>query len=344
MLHRLYFIGPCGGGEVPTNGASAKNLQIVNYFKKRGCGVRIIDTERWKKNPFVLLHLFFCLFVYHGRYIVSANNTSSYRLLSILTRMPFRSHVTYWVIGGSIGDWIKEGRVSSEPFKKVDLILCEGERMKRVFADCGINNVQVVPNFKIIDFIPEKRNTKEDEVKFVFLSRIIPDKGVGIIVDAVKELNKKIKGFSVDFYGPFEDSYKEEFLSAIENVENIKYRGFLNLNKTENYNELAKYDVMLFPTYWHGEGFPGVFIDAFIAGLPVIATDWSMNGELIKDGENGWMIPPYDPETLANTMEKVLADRETLKNMTITCQETARLYDINHVIDNKLLEQLGLLS
>ena len=97
-------------------------------------------------------------------------------------------------------------------------------------------------------------------------------------------------------------------------------------------------------TYWHGEGFPGIFIDAFIAGLPVIATDWSMNGELIKDGKNGRLIPPHDPEALANTMEKVLADRETLKNMAKTCQETARLYDINHVIDNKLLEQLGLLN
>ena len=30
---------------------------------------------------------------------------------------------------------------------------------------------------------------------------------------------------------------------------------------------------MLFPTYWHGEGFPGIVIDAFVAGLLVVATD-----------------------------------------------------------------------
>lgn len=344
MLHRLYFIGPCGGGEVPTNGASAKNLQAVNYFKKRGCAVKIIDTERWKKNPFLLLQLFFCLFVYHGHYIVSANNTSSYRLLSILTKMPFRQFVAYWVIGGSIADWIKDGRVSAEPFKKVDLIMCEGERMKKVFLECGIEKVKVVPNFKVIDFIPEKSLNKKEEIRFVFLSRIIKDKGVGIIIDAVKALNKRMTGFSVDFYGPFENTYKEEFIKAIEVVENVSYKGFLNLNDTKNYNVLAKYDVMLFPTYWHGEGFPGIIIDALIAGLPVIATDWSMNKELIKDGENGWIIPPHNSEALANAMEKVLEDRVSLKKMAKACQDRASLYDINYVIDNKLLMQLGLLS
>jgi glycosyltransferase involved in cell wall biosynthesis len=341
-MSRFFFIGPCGGGGTPTNGASAKNFQIVHYFKNRGIDISIIDTEKWKKNPLVLLRLFFSLFAHHGCYIVSANNTSSFRLLSILTKMPLRHFVAYWVIGGSIADWIKDGRVSAEPFKKVDFIMCEGERMKKVFLECGIEKVKVVPNFKVIDFIPEKSLNKKEEIRFVFLSRIIKDKGVGIIIDAVKALNKRKTGYFVDFYGPFEDTYKEEFTKAIEVVENISYKGFLNLNDTKNYNVLAKYDVMLFPTYWHGEGFPGIFIDAFIAGLPVIATDWSMNKELIQDGENGWIIPPHDSEALANAMEKVLEDRVSLKKMAKACQDRAFLYDINQVINDKLLKRLNL--
>lgn len=343
-MNKTIFIGPCGGRGTPTNGASAKNYQIVNYLKHRGIDVTVIDTERWKRNPKVLFQLIFCLLVYRGRYIVSANNTSSYRLLSILTKLPLKEFVAYWVIGGSIADWIKEKRVSAKPFLKVDLIMCEGERMKQAFSECGIENVKVVPNFKVIDFIPEKSLLKKENVRFVFLSRIIKDKGVEIIIDAVKELNKRTSGFTVDFYGPFEDSYKEVFEKAINGVDNISYKGFLNLNDTKNYNVLAEYDVMLFPTYWHGEGFPGIFIDAFIAGLPVIATDWSMNGELIKNGENGWLIPPHNPEALASLMKKILDNTASLKTKAKKCQEIARLYDINHVIDDKLLGQLGLLS
>ena len=162
--------------------------------------------------------------------------------------------------------------------------------------------------------------------------------------ESVPVVPKRMTGFSVDFYGPFENTYKEEFVKAIEVVENVSYKGFLNLNDTKNYNVLAKYDVMLFSTYWHGEGFPGIIIDALIAGLPVIATDWSMNKELIKDGENGWIIPPHNSEALANAMEKVLEDRASLKKMAKACQDRASLYDNNYVIDNKLLMQLGLLS
>lgn len=341
MSNKFYFIGPCGGGDVPTNGASAKNLQIVNYFKEYGCAVKIIDTERWKKNPLVLLHLFFCLFAYQGRYIVSANNTSSYRLLSILTKLPLKQFIAYWVIGGSIADWIKDGRVSAEPFKKVDMIMCEGERMKQVFLECGIERVEVVPNFKKINYIPPRSIIKKESLKFVFLSRIIRDKGVNVIIDAVKILNKRMKGFSVDFYGPFESSYKEEFMTSIDGIDNIKYKGFLNLNESNNYKTLAEYDVMLFPTYWHGEGFPGIIIDAFIAGLPVVATDWSMNGELIKEGINGWLIPPKDAKALADKMEDIIDKKDSLSEKAKLCQETARHYDIDFVLNKELLESLG---
>ena len=99
---------------------------------------------------------------------------------------------------------------------------------------------------------------------------------------------------------------------------------------------------MLFPTCWHGEGFLGIFIDAFIARLPVVASAWSMNEELIKDGKNGWIIPPHDASALANVMEEIVRNREVLGVKARCCQETAKLYDINLVINDKLLRQLGL--
>ena len=101
---------------------------------------------------------------------------------------------------------------------------------------------------------------------------------------------------------------------------------------------------MLFHTYWHGEGFPGIIIDAFVAGLPVVATDWSMNGELIKAGVNGWLIPPLNAEALANVMERIMDNKEALKSKSIACQESARRYDINKVINNELLVKLGILN
>ena len=58
-------------------------------------------------------------------------------------------------------------------------------------------------------------------------------------------------------------------------------------NSIFNYNETAshlkKYFALLFPTYFHGEGFAGCLIDAFFAGIPVIATDWLYNKDIINN-------------------------------------------------------------
>jgi glycosyltransferase involved in cell wall biosynthesis len=49
---------------------------------------------------------------------------------------------------------------------------------------------------------------------------------------------------------------------------------------------LRDYFALLFPIYYIGEGFAGTAIDAFSAGVPVIASDWKYNSEVIKEGIN----------------------------------------------------------
>lgn len=95
------------------------------------------------------------------------------------------------------------------------------------------------------------------------------------------------KGFerkiNLTFYGPIQEDYKKNFLSQVEMLNNVKYGGFLDLRDEKNYDILSEYDIMLFPTFWEGEGFPGILIDALIAGIPVIASDWNLNKYIIQD-------------------------------------------------------------
>ncbi|MFR3494185.1 MAG: glycosyltransferase [Blautia sp.] len=54
----------------------------------------------------------------------------------------------------------------------------------------------------------------------------------------------------------------------------IRYKGMVPFNQSTEV--LKNYDALLFPTYYEGEGFAGTIIDAFAAGLPVIASDWKV--------------------------------------------------------------------
>ena len=110
----------------------------------------------------------------------------------------------------------------------------------------------------------------------------------------------------------------------------------------KGYETLSKYDVMLFPTYWDGEGFPGIAIDAYISGLPIIASDWSMNKEVVEDGKTGFIIPVHDSVSLAGKMQGFIDGDYSLNTMRSNCLERAQQYDYRNVITKDLLIDLGL--
>lgn len=345
-MENLIFIGPCGGGKIPTNGASVKNHHLVHRLKELGRPLSIVDTENWRRNPLVLLKLLNKVLLNpRAKYVLSANSKSAYKIIRILNAMPGGRKVYYWVIGGVLANWIKQGRMNPAPYRKLKKIMVEGESMRATMAECGINNAITVPNFKHIDFIPKKKSHQGDNVRrFVFLSRIIPQKGCDYIIEAAGILNEKCEGkFIVDFYGKIEKDYQDIFLSKIERLPNVTYKGFLDLRDTQNYATLSQYDVMLFPTFWIGEGFPGIIIDAFIAGLPVIATDWNLNKDILKEGDSVCFIPPRDGERLAEAMAHYITlPAPRLAEISASCQREAAKYDTDQVLTSSLFARIGI--
>lgn len=106
---------------------------------------------------------------------------------------------------------------------------------------------------------------------------------------------------------------------------------------------MSHYDVFLFPTYYKGEGFPGSVIDAYIAGLPIIASDWHFNKDVIKDGETGFIIPPQDEEALYKSMLSLIRDKTVLRQMRDNCLSEAKRYDVNNVLNEDVLRKVGII-
>lgn len=326
-------------------GVTMKNMLLINRLKNFFKEVKAIDTIKWRKNPLVLLNVL-AAFIFHrkSKFVVSLNTPSTYKLLKVLWILGIRRDIWYWVIGGSLADRIEQGEYKAAYYKSLSHIIVEGSSMKAKLEALGFNNITWVSNFKPIIEI-HKEAKRSDVVHFVFLSRIMLDKGVDTILESIKQLNDSgfHKKYRMDFYGAIEPSYKENFEAKLLALTNVSYNGFLNLTDQESYKLLAKYDVMLFPTYWKGEGFPGVIIDGFIAGLPIIASDWSLNKDIVADGMTGTIVPPKDSTALTRAMLLYINKDVDLAVLSENSLSQARKYDVKSVVSKELLEDIGLL-
>lgn len=344
-MNRLLFIGPIERWKQPTNGESAKNQILLRRLFQLYDKVTVVDTQNWRRDPICMLKLVAGLvFCRNTSVIISACDEAAYKLITILKKTRLQKRVCYVVIGGGLSECIREKNLTPDNYKYLNKVIVEGESMKTQLNALGISNVKVVPNLKPNYVFSSSPVRTVKPIKFVFLSRIEETKGCTLITNCVKRLNKAGRGeeFEVSFYGRVAPEYEKEFMQINDNVENIHYRGLLDLSSKEGYQELRNNDVFLFPTYYFNEGFPGAIVDAFIAGLPIVATRWHLNTEIVEDGKTGFIIDPQNEEALYKIMNEILDNPEILRDLANNSREESYKYDINKVWDKKLLCELGI--
>ncbi|EKC46829.1 glycosyl transferase, group 1 family protein [human gut metagenome] len=84
-------------------------------------------------------------------------------------------------------------------------------------------------------------------------------------------------------------------------------------------------------------------MDAYIAGLPLIASDWNINTEVITE-KTGIIIPPKDEEALYIAMKNCILGRYDLSAMKRNCLNEAKKYDIKKILSRHFLQEVGLLD
>lgn len=170
-------------------------------------------------------------------------------------------------------------------------------------------------------------------------SRVMKEKGIEDAVYAVRTVNEHFGRtvYTLDIYGQV-DSVQTEWFNELKSTfpSYIKYGGIVPFDKSVEV--LKNYFALLFPTYYEGEGFAGTLIDALAAGVPVIASDWKYNNEVVKDGINGGLVEPKNIERLTKYLIKIANNPEPWLNMRQQCICDAHKYEPDNVIKILLQE------
>ena len=346
----LVFVGWINKGKVPVVGETVKNQYLISELQKY-CKVIPLDFYQKNRHPWIYLQALWTFLLHpHASIVLSTSAKNVYSMLKVFKALGVKRNIIHWVVGGAFGNLVKEGVFDTDVFNYVSFNLVQCHAMVTQLKECGITNAKYVSNFKDIKYYPplekylEERRTNKI-IRFVYLSRIHPDKGCNYIFEAVKILNQAgfEDKFIVDFYGKPDEKYKNDFLNQINHYKNVSYNGVLNLREKEGYDTLASYHAMLFPTFHSSEGFAGVFIDAFIAGLPVLASDWAYNSESLQNGKNGIIYPVHDVNAIVETMNNCIIGKTDLFEMARNARAEAAKYEAKNVINEDYLKEIGLL-
>jgi glycosyltransferase involved in cell wall biosynthesis len=155
--------------------------------------------------------------------------------------------------------------------------------------------------------IPKERINNKVNDKFTFgsLSTLTTQKGIEILIESVERLNKKHPNkFSVVVVGdgPLKDELTE--LCKAKNLEEvIKFTGWV---RDANINMLPNFDVFVQSSKW--EAMSVVILEAMSAGKPIVATNVGENHIVLENEKSALIVPPNDPQQLADAMERVLFD------------------------------------
>jgi capsular polysaccharide biosynthesis glycosyltransferase capM len=167
----------------------------------------------------------------------------------------------------------------------------------------------------------EKLNIQPDDFVFVFVGRIVSDKGINELIKAFSELqaaeNNEQIGIKLLLVGGLEsdlDPLNPETLAEINQNRDIISVGF----QQDVRPFFAIADALAFPSY--REGFPNVVMQAGSMGLPSIVSDINGCNEIIVEGENGLIIPPKNVEKLKEKMLTLAKD----KNLYAKLKENSR--------------------
>jgi glycosyltransferase involved in cell wall biosynthesis len=276
-------------------------------------------------KEFLLRDSFFVIGLSNGSLIMIT------QIISVISRDALNRSIVM-VMGGTLHKIIEQRPKLINHFSNYKRLYVETESMKISLSKNGLKNVEVFPNCRDkIDINTNRISNEHDKIKCLYFSLISTDKGADIVVETAKHLESEGVQYEIDFYGPIDENYSDEFHKSIKSNLNINYRGVFKSSKHNKvYSKLAEYDVLLFPTRWKNEGVPGVLVESKIAGIPSIVSDINFNAEIINDGSDGIVMNENSALHIFNAINLLYSNRKLLSKM----KYNAKGDSINYLIDN----------
>jgi glycosyltransferase involved in cell wall biosynthesis len=334
-MNRVFFLT----GSVPPNtGGELYNYKLYEYLDKSGLAPEYIDLHKIRGIfKLSLIPIFGDLFVNIILAVIV-----SIRCQGILVEDHYFSY--YLTLANAIQHFIKRSKIiiivhhfdhydSNDSFyirkffrslkEKVSLyfadkIVTNSEYTKQEIVSLGLDNQAIfvcAPGLNKDKLEVVFNLVKEAEKpKIISVGHCIPRKGLIYLIEAFAKIEKR--GFTLHIIGKTDKdkTYYQMVKNRIEEL-GLSQSVFLHhrLDQEELNHLYSSAELFVLPSL--KEGFGIVLLEAMYYGLPIITTNICAMPELVKDGENGLLVPAADSQALAEAMSKLIENSDLRKQM-----------------------------
>ena len=179
--------------------------------------------------------------------------------------------------------------------------------------------------------IRRREGVGDVDTVFLFMARLVEQKRPGDFLEAIGRLQMRQDGERVCAWvlgdGPMSKELKRH-AETLPHPDRIRFFG--RRDDIENY--LPGADAFVLPSI--KEGFSNALLEAMASGLAIVATDVGGNAEAIRDGRDGLIVEPNDPDALEEVMLKLWTKRDLRASLAVSAAERAQTFSLDQMQRN----------
>jgi len=216
--------------------------------------------------------------------------------------------------------------------------------IQKGFADSAVSEKLAGSGVDHEHYAPQEKEGENGKFNFLFISRLVKDKGIVEYVNAARMLKEELPNAVFSVLGPlWSQNLKHNTVTKDELDQWVKEGIIVYLGETENTRDfIAQADCVVLPSY--REGASNVLLEASSMERPCITCNTTGCKEIVEDGVTGYLCRVRDPKDLADKMRKMfyLSDQERIEMGKRGRQKVIREFDRKVVINTYLtaIEQI----
>jgi 1,2-diacylglycerol 3-alpha-glucosyltransferase len=215
-------------------------------------------------------------------------------------------------------------------YNRCDLVMCPSRSLADVLEANELSSkVEVVPNCVDTDLFVSP-DSRDEKLNLVYMGRLSYEKNIAVVIDAFKIILSHYPATTLTLIGDGPEKFALERQAVLLGIESkMNFSGMLR--GVDLVKALQMGDI--FMTASASENLPLSIIEAMATGMPVVGVDSLGIPEIVRDGENGFLVPPDDAEAMAHSTLKLLLDVNLRRKMSLIAHETAQNFSRSKIAE-----------